>query len=308
MPFPEKLGAVSKRSAQIARHFLTTRNVPDLHFILSDEEVKRLPQLLRMSGIRQLHGMDVEDLVQLHLDAHRETREALRAATHAQLNHTPMSQASEDPCTVTASPCPAEEGRRVLEASPEPAHEASPAMGRPPAPDDARSLAPGPVLLSPHPLSGLHNGGMPPLEMLGLFTRLSVEEEDFARREMIQSISDKIACSRATQQMHGIQSAASSTNEEMRLALEAFVRDDMTSAVMFLIEAIEPDVDMNRSDTLTQCVAKCVDYFEKEVGTAGALLGLWCMKNGDEREPTAEELKIVYDSIIGEGGAAMEAA
>ena len=65
--------------------------------------------------------------------------------------------------------------------------------------------------------------------MRGLFTRLSVEEEDLARREEIQSISDKIAYSRSTQQMHGIQSAASSTDEEMRLALEAFVREDMTS-------------------------------------------------------------------------------
>ena len=108
--------------------------------------------------------------------------------------------------------------------------------------------------------------------------------------------------------MHGIQSTAPSTNQETRLALEAFVRDDMTSAVRFLIEAIEPDVDMNRSDTLTQCVAQCIDYFEKEVGTAGALRGLWRMKNGDEREPTAEELKIVHESIIGAGGAAREAA
>ena len=40
----------------------------------------------------------------------------------------------------------------------------------------------------------------------------------------------------------------------------------------------------------------------------GALRGLWRIKNGDEREPTAEELKIVYHSIIGVAGAAMEAA
>ena len=139
--------------------------------------------------------------------------------------------------------------------------------------------------------------------------KLSVEEEDLARREKIQSISDKIMYSRSTQQMHGIQSAASSTNDDMRLALEAFVRDDMTSAVRCLIEALDPDVDLSRSDTLMQCVAQCLDYFEQEVGThVSALCGLWRLKNGDEREPTAEELKIVYDSILGVASGAMDAA
>ena len=150
VPFVVKLGSASRQAGLIAASFLAKRNVPDLHF-LSDEEVKRLPQLLRMSGIRQLHDMNVEDLVQVHLDAHRETRDALRVANHAQLNPTPMSQASEDPCTVTASPCPAEEGMGVLEASPEPAHEASPATERPPAPDDARPSAPSSGLLPPRP-------------------------------------------------------------------------------------------------------------------------------------------------------------
>ena len=80
LTFPEKLGAASKWAGQVAARFLAKRNVHDLHLLSSDDEIKLLPQLLRMNGIFELYDMDVETLVEIHLEVHKETRAAMVAA------------------------------------------------------------------------------------------------------------------------------------------------------------------------------------------------------------------------------------
>ena len=84
LTFPVKLGGASKWAGQLAARFLAKRNVHDLHLLSSDDEIKLLPQLLRLNGIFELYGMDVETLVEIHLEVHKETRAAMVA--HAKRN------------------------------------------------------------------------------------------------------------------------------------------------------------------------------------------------------------------------------
>ena len=79
LTFPEKLGAASKRAGQVAARFLEKRNVSDVHFLMSEKEINELVWLLRASGIRVLHDMDVETLVEIHLEVHKDTRAAMVA-------------------------------------------------------------------------------------------------------------------------------------------------------------------------------------------------------------------------------------
>ena len=80
LTFPEKLGAASKRAGQVAARFLAKRNIADLHFLESDKEINELVWLLRASGIRVLHDMDVAALVEIHLEVHKDTRAAMIVA------------------------------------------------------------------------------------------------------------------------------------------------------------------------------------------------------------------------------------
>lgn len=80
LSFPVKLGAASKRAGQVAARFLAKRNIADLHFLESDKEINELVWLLRASGIRVLHDMDVAALVEIHLEVHKDTRAAMMMA------------------------------------------------------------------------------------------------------------------------------------------------------------------------------------------------------------------------------------
>jgi hypothetical protein len=80
LTFPEKLGAASKRAGQVAARFLAKRNKADLHFLISEKEINELVWLLRASGIRVLHDMDVKTLVEIHLEVHKDTRAAMMVA------------------------------------------------------------------------------------------------------------------------------------------------------------------------------------------------------------------------------------
>ena len=105
LTFPVKLGGASKWAGQLAARFLAKRNVHDLHLLSSDDEIKLLPQLLRLNGIFELYGMDVETLVEIHLEVHKETRAAMVARAKRNLAGTtgaheanleyPMSIASD---------------------------------------------------------------------------------------------------------------------------------------------------------------------------------------------------------------------
>jgi hypothetical protein len=85
LTFPEKLGAASKRAGQVAARFLAKRNIADLHFLVSEKEINELVWLLRASGIRVLHDMDVAALVDIHLEVHKDTRAAVQLAARAKL-------------------------------------------------------------------------------------------------------------------------------------------------------------------------------------------------------------------------------
>ena len=139
LTFPVKLGGASKWAGQLAARFLAKRNVHDLHLLSSDDEIKLLPQLLRINGIRKLYEMDVETLVEIHLEVHKETRAEMVARAKRNLAGTTGAHEAGLEYPMSIAPDVAAE-TMAAEAD----QEMAPGMEQPPAQD------PGGVAASPN--------------------------------------------------------------------------------------------------------------------------------------------------------------